>query len=103
MERIQILQGVITAQPRTGDGFTEFYLQTGPRTHRVIRMDPQWQKKDIVFLCIGQTVTLWGTEDGGAILAEKIRITDCSERNYLGEDNHGNHSVPDPDPGDPAL
>ena len=97
------IQGKVSAQPRVNGDVTEFVLVDTGRSYRIARADPQWQKKDVMFLCVGQRVAVWGTETENGILAEEIRITDCTKRNYLGEDLHGDSGITGADPGDSEV
>lgn len=77
-----ILIGTILTQPKLRDGLLSFLLQTGNRILTVLRIAPKDQKLDILFLCSGQQIFLWGDGDGCRILAHGIRILRCEERNY---------------------
>lgn len=51
----------------------------------VHRQQPEEQKKDIVFLCVGMQVLLWGDPRQDQVIAHKVRILDCTHRNYIKE------------------
>ena len=103
MNKQFLILGEISAQPRVNGDVTEFVLDNAGRSYRIARTDPQWQKKDVLFLCIGQRVAILGRETEDCILAEEIRITDCTKRNYLGEDLYGDSGVPGADPGNSEI
>ena len=77
-----ILIGTILSQPKLRDGLLSFRLETGNRILTVLRVDPKDQKLDILFLCSGQQIFLWGYGDSCRIFADGIRILRCEERNY---------------------
>lgn len=97
------VEGTVAGQPRHRGEFTEFSLACGPQSYRVIRMDKQWQIKDLLFLCDGQWLRVTGTAEEEKILATKIEITDCSNRNYLKEKGNGNSSITGTDSSDPQV
>lgn len=76
----------------------------------MIRIAPEKQKLDILFLCTGQKIFLWGYEDDRCFLADGIRILCCEERNYTTKETIKNGVLYDGDsadsgidPGDPKL
>lgn len=76
-----------------------FTLGCGNREFTVFRLNPEDQKKDIVFLCIGQQLLIWGQADGNHIIAHKVRITDCTQRHYTGGISYGDPAIEGTDPG----
>lgn len=100
-----ITKGTVVTQPERFDDFLAFRLQTDDRTLTVIRTEPKDQKLDILFLCIGQQLILWGREKEGCLLANRIRIFSCAERNYLLQNKengvfpNGNQAYPGTEPG----
>ena len=103
MDKTLHVEGIVAQEPRRLAEVTEFILQYGDSSCLIRRLDPQWQIKDLLFLCKGQHLRVTGTLVGACITAEKIEITDCSTRNYQKESEYGNSSIPAPDPGDPAV
>ena len=80
-----IIKGIISSQPRLWDGVLVFTLDYRGRALTVIRQQPEEQKKDIVFLCVGMQVLLWGEPLQNNVIAHKVRILDCTHRNYIKE------------------
>ena len=103
MNKIVTMEGAIAGNPLQCDAFSEFTLECGPRNYRVIRIDRQWQIKDLLFLCEGQTLRVTGMLQPEGIVAEKIEILDCSIRTYYKEKAYGNSSIPGTDPGHSEL
>lgn len=77
---METLNGQILSTPRMEDALLSFFLETGAGGVRVVRMDPFWQKRDILFLRVGQTVEIQGWESEEGFLARRIQITDCCRR-----------------------
>lgn len=69
-------------QPRLWEGMLVFALGCGNREFTVFRLNPEDQKKDIVFLCVGQQLLIWGRTDGNCIIARKVRILYTGGRSY---------------------
>lgn len=103
MDKAVIIEGTIAGNPLQCSAFTEFTLQCGPRNFRVIRIDRQWQIKDLLFLCEGQTLRVTGTAEPLGVVAEKIEILDYSVRTYYKENRYGNSSIPGTDPCHPKI
>lgn len=103
MKKMITLEGTIVGQPRRCGTFSEFDLKSGSQNHHVIRIDKQWQIKDLLFLCHGQHIWVTGIEEDTEMVAERITITDCSVRNYYEEKEHGNSCITRTDPGDPTI
>lgn len=97
------IKGIVTGQPRCCGDFTEFSLESGPQRFQVIRLDKQWQIKDLLFLCEGQLLRITGVVEEKTILAKRIEILDCSVRNYHKEREYGNSCVEGTDPGNPQI
>lgn len=104
-----IIKGTILTQPRLLEGELLFFLDSGERTVMVVRRKQEDQMRDIVFLCIGQEVVLCAYTDEDCVIADKIRITNCENRNYLlpTEENeevlYGNTTIQGTDLGDPEI
>ena len=77
---METLNGQILSLPRREGLQLCFCLETEAGGFRVVRMDPFWQKRDILFLRVGQTVEIQGRETEEGFLACQIRITDCCRR-----------------------
>ncbi len=77
---METLNGQILSLPRMEGLQLSFRLETEAGGFRVVRMDPFWQKRDILFLRVGQTVEIQGRETEEGFLACQIRITDCCRR-----------------------
>ena len=103
MNEIMTIEGAIDGNPVQCGAFTEFILKCGSRNYRVIRIDRQWQIKDLLFLCEGQTIRVMGMLLPEGIVAEKIEILECSIRTYYKENAYGNSSIPGTDPGHSEL
>ena len=78
MERSIFRKGLITTDPVVATGYTWFKLQSGQDECIIIRLDPEWQKRDLVFLCVGQTVEVMGTcnPNHNSVTADRIVIVD---------------------------
>ena len=102
-----IVKGKILSQPQLREAELVFQLQSGEETFPVIRQKREDQKLDILFLCTGQEVVLWGDTREACLVADKIRITDYSRRQYGpdedGEIDYGNSTVNGTDLGDPDV
>ena len=85
MERPISLKGIITTDPVTATGYTWFKLQSSQEECIIIRLDPEWQKRDLVFLCIGQTVEVMGTHNPNhnSVTADRILILDYPPERLL--------------------
>jgi hypothetical protein len=74
-----ILRGIVEAPPVIRDQHLEFPLRSGSDHYYIIRLEPAWQKQDIVFLDTGQVVDVIGSpvaDRSMTILANRITI--CS-------------------------
>ena len=80
---MKIIKGRLLTQPRLEKGVVVFLLQSGRKTVTVIRQNREDQKRDILFLCVGQLVALWTQSPGSCVIAEKIRIINYRKRKYL--------------------
>ena len=80
---MNIIKGTVLTQPRQWGTGVEFFLHSGEKVLRVIRLRREDQVRDILFLCIGQELVLCTYTGGSCIVAEKIRIVNYRERNYL--------------------
>lgn len=93
------------SQPQVLQGNVVFLLRSNAMKSVVVRQNREAQKLDILFLCVGQRVILWGRIANGYVIAEKIRILDYKNRNYLldfkqtGERNYGDPTYKGNDPG----
>lgn len=103
MKDVVTIEGTISGQPRRRGEFTEFSVECSPRCYHVIRVDKQWQIKDLIFLCEGQHLRVAGRMKEEKILANQVEILDCSVRNYNEERQYGNSCVTGTDPGDPQV
>ena len=103
MNNMVTIEGIIVDQPRRWGEFTEFFLGCGSRCYQVIRLDKQWQIKDLLFLCKGQILRVAGIAEEEIIVAKKIEIIDCSIRNDHKERQYGNSCITGTDPGDPQI
>ena len=103
MKKMITLEGTIVGQPRRCGAFSEFDLKSGSQNHLVVRLDKQWQIKDLLFLCHGQQVWVTGVAEDTGIVAENIKITDCSVRNYYEEKEYGNSCITRTDPGNSTV
>ena len=98
------MQGTILSQPQLLRGNVIFIIESDDATIAVIRKNREDQKRDILFLCVGQQVLLLGCLEGDCLIADKIRIIDCAQRNYLldtneiGEKFYGNSAIIGNDP-----
>lgn len=97
------------SQPQLIQGNLVFLLRSGKRTMPVIRQYPEDQKRDILFLCVGQRLLLLGRKKGNYMIADKIRILNYRKRNYRlpdrenGENIHGNSTLCPTASGDPGV
>ena len=103
MKDIVIIKGKLSGQPQRRGGITEFFLECSSQSFHVIRMDTQWQIKDLLFLCDEQILRVMGKRKDGEILADRVEIIDCSARNYIKERQYGDSCVTETDPGDSAV
>ena len=76
------LKGRILSMPRMESDLLSFSLKTEAGDCRIVRMDPIWQKRDILFLCAGQEVTVMGEQKTDCLVARQILITNCRRRIY---------------------
>ena len=78
MERPIFINGIITTDPVAAAGYTWFKLQCSQGECIIIRPDREWQKRDLVFLCMGQTVEVMGTcnPNHNSVTADRIVIVD---------------------------
>lgn len=85
MERSIFRKGLITTDPVAATGYTWFKLQSGQDECIIIRLDPEWQKRDLVFLCVGQTVEVMGTcnPNQNSVMADRILIQDYPPERLL--------------------
>ena len=94
-----VMQGTILSQPQLLQDNVIFILKCGETAITVIRKNREAQKRDILFLCVGQQVLLLGCLEGSCVIADRIRIIDCGQRNYLldtneiGEKFYGNSAI----------
>ncbi len=75
---MKVIIGTVLTQPGWHKGIVSFHLETGNRILTVIRTDPEGQKRDVLFLCIGQRLAVFGCEIGRWIITTKIRIITCN-------------------------
>ena len=80
---MDIIRGTILTQPILRGEELRFDIQSNQGIFTVIRRQRQAQKKDILFLCVGQEIVLCASPEGECMAAEKIRITDYSKRTYI--------------------
>lgn len=79
MERTVQLWGRITQEPEYCPPYTEFVLEAGDLCYRILRRDPGWQKKDVVFLRKGFLAQVTGRPlpgRAGTVLADRIVLTE---------------------------
>lgn len=82
------LRGIVETPPAVVDGHLEFPVRCGGDRYFIIRLDPAWQKQDIVFLDTDQAVAVSGiiAEDRPmTVLANKITIRSCPVSRLLHE------------------
>lgn len=72
------VQGVVVTPPEVCGAHTAFILQTEDQQYCVVRIDPAWQKRDMVFLREGQMVLVSGVrmDEADEIYAQRIFILD---------------------------
>lgn len=97
-----LIRGIVEAPPVIDDRQLEFRLRSGPEHYFIIRLDPTWQRRDILFLDTGQTVEVLGTPSPdvpGNLLAQRITICSPPVRRLLHHqteskerEEHGNQS-----------
>lgn len=80
---MNIIKGTILSQPRLSGEEVVFDLQSGAGIFTVVRRRREDQKRDILFLCVGQEVVLCACPEGNYMIADKIRITDYTKRQYI--------------------
>jgi len=68
MKKMITIEGTIVGQPRHCGGFVEFDLKCGSQNCLVIRLDKQWQIKDLLFLCHGQHLRVAGIQEDMGII-----------------------------------
>lgn len=76
MQQIQIT-GILTQAPVLTRECLEFTVLCQDRQLRIVRLDPKWQVRDILFLTEGQSLDIIGTpspQDPEKLLARKITI-----------------------------
>lgn len=106
---MNVIKGTVVSQPRLMDGKLIFFLRSGKKTVPVVRQKREDQKRDILFLCVGQRLLLMGRKKENYIIADKIRILHYRNRNYRlpdkknGEKSYGNSSLCPTDSGDPGI
>ena len=85
MERSISLKGIVTTDPVAATGYTWFKLQCSQGECIIIRMDREWQKRDLVFLSIGQTIEVMGTrnQNQNHVTADRILILDYPAERLL--------------------
>ena len=83
MGNILCVRGRVIDAPVFCFEHTEFSVLTAEQKLTVIRLDPKWQKRDIVFLYPGQLVEIYGEFCNDLIAAERIVITDDPDRTYI--------------------
>ena len=94
-----IMKGTVLCYPYMAGSQLRFLLTVGSGEVTVVRKRLQEQKKDMVFLCPGQTVLLRGSWEEDCLVAEKIRILTGK-----GADRYGDHTaVSGADAGDPEI
>lgn len=103
-----VVTGTVLTQPQLYGAVLLFQVKTHSRILTVIRTEPEDKKRDLIFLCVGQQVILCGCQTDCCILAAKIRIVSCAERNYLettqiGDLLYGDPALPRTDFGNPKL
>lgn len=71
-----IIRGRVVCAPAVTGDAVSFLLQTKQGMVRVLRQDPAWQRRDMIFLRPGQTLEVTGTlRSPERIFACKITIT----------------------------
>ena len=71
-----IIRGRVACAPAVTGDAVSFLLQTKHGAVRVLRKDPAWQRRDVIFLRPGQTVEVTGVRQSPErILARRILIT----------------------------
>lgn len=98
-----LIRGVVEDIPGMEEDRLMFRLCSGGNHYFIIRLDPSWQSRDILFLDTGQTVEVSGTPLAGEsnhILARKITICNYPIQRLLNDrkeikerENHGNQSI----------
>lgn len=78
MDRPISLKGIITTDPVAATGYTWFKVQCDQDECIIIRLDREWQKRDLIFLRIGQTIEVMGTHNPNhnSVKADRILIRD---------------------------
>lgn len=76
MESIICIYGIVDNDPTYIPPHTVFQLRCGEKHYTVLRGEPLWQKRDVVFLRRGQWAEVWGSPfpNGKTVLADRIRI-----------------------------
>lgn len=79
------LKGNIITDPVIATEYTWFKLQCNKKECNIIRLDREWWKRDMVFLCIGQTVEVMGKRNtnDNSIIADRILIRDYPSERLL--------------------
>lgn len=105
MDQFLEIQGTVISNPEVCQEHTQFHILTETGQYKIIRLDMQWQKKDIVFIRIGQIISVSGEKAEGsdpAVIAEKIQIIDdlrLSEE----EEHYGHEAIGSADSGDQEV
>lgn len=79
MQETIFIRGIVESPPVICQHRLEFRVRSGSSRYYIIRLDPAWQKRDILFLDTGQVVEVHGIPSGtdpAGILATTVRI--CS-------------------------
>lgn len=69
--------GTVVTQPEVHEVHTRFILKTEEHRYGIIRSEPMWQKRDVLFIRVGQTVNVTGKMDNSlenTVLAKRIQI-----------------------------
>lgn len=98
-----LIRGVVEDIPAMEESRLTFRLCSGGNRYFIIRLDPSWQSRDILFLDTGQTIEVSGTPLAGQprhILAQKITICNYPIQRLLNDrkeikerEHHGNQGI----------
>lgn len=81
MEHAIERSGVIVQDPVVEETYTSFAVRIAGDEYKILRYDPGWQVRDVLFLRVGQRVEIRGKPSAShMILAEKIMILDIERK-----------------------
>lgn len=94
MPNVILVDGIVMTEPVFTNGASTFTMNVEGTEYKIIRLEPKWQKKDILFLRVGQAVRVEGIpapRQENAVLVLGITITKSIPDR--GDDDNGSESI----------